>query len=259
MAQGLVTAIRGGIAEQTVIDPDVYLHDIAQLTKVKGEYRTSIIVDPEDGLMPLTQAGLDKVKWAQMREEQMFDYAAQRPMVERCMESFGYPPMRAIPYFIPRQIFQNSDHLVMLTEDATGLRIIRLSGAVPDESVRSIAGYSIGRWENDTLVVTTTNLRGDDPARFGIGRPLLYSANSKIEERFTRVSPGELMYRFTIEDDELYSQPWSGEFSMTLWDGPIYEYACHEGNYSLPNALSGGRAVDARAAAAAKAEAEAEL
>ena len=244
-AQGMVAAIRtqlGGI----VIDPDVGNHDIAQLAMVKGEYRTSVIVEPEDGQLPFTQAGLDLAAWALRRDTQMFDHAGQRPLVERCMESFGFPPMRAIPVFLPRQIFQNRDHLVMLTEDAAGLRIIRLGGEPPPDSVRSIEGYSIGHWEDDTLVVETTHLRADDPARFVIGRPLLLSRGTKIEERFTRVSETELFYRFTVEDDELYTRPWTGEFSMGLWDVPIYEYACHEGNYSMPSVLRGGQAEAAR-------------
>ncbi len=249
-AQGLVTAFRDSLAAEKVIDPDVFLHDIARLTEVKGEPRTSIIVDPEDGRLPYSKAGLDLAKWTFTRDTQMFDYAAQRPLVERCIESLGYPPMRSLPYFIPRQIFQNRDHLVMLTEDAMGLRIIRLVGEPPPDTLRSIEGYSIGHWEGDTLVVKTTNLRAEDPARFGIGRPLLHSPDTKIEERFTRVSETELFYRYTVEDDKLYTQPWAGEFSMTRWDGPIYEYACHEGNHSMPNSLRGGRAEDARRAKA---------
>ncbi len=251
MAQGLVAAIKGMLAGATVIDPDVYLHDISVLTKVKGEYRTSIIVDPEDGRLPFTQAGLDLVAWTFKRDNTMFDNSAQRPVVERCMESLGFPPMRSLPYFVPRQIFQNRDHLVMVTEDAAGLRIIRLEGEPPPDPVRSIEGYSIGHWEGDTLVVRTTNLRAEDPARFvAIGRPLLHSRDTKIEERFTRVSETELFYRYTVEDDELYTQPWAGEFSMDRLDTPNYEYACHEGNYSLPHSLSGGRAEEARRAEA---------
>ena len=231
-------------------DPDVFNHDIRQVAIVKGELRTSVIVEPEDGRLPFTQAGLDLAAWAGTRQRQMFDHAGQRPLVERCMESYGDPPMRSIPYFIPRQIFQNGDHFVMLTEDPTGLRIIRLGAEPPPDSVRSTQGYSIGLWEGDTLAVQTTNLRAEDPARFGSARPLLISPDTKIEERFTRVSETELFYRYTVEDDGLYTQPWSGEFSMVLWDDPIYEYACHEGNYSMPNALRGGQADAARLAEA---------
>ena len=113
---------------------------------------------------------------------------------------------------------------------------------MPPDVVRSIGGYSSGRWENDTLVVETTHLRAIDPARNVAGRPLVLSRRSKVTERFTRVSPTELFYRFTVEDDEVYTRPWSGEFSMTRFDQPIYEYACHEANYSLTNILRGGRA-----------------
>jgi hypothetical protein len=228
-AQSLVEAIRTNLAGAD-IDPDAYLHDISQLANVKGEYRTSVIVEPEDGRLPLTQAGLDLVAWSRNRDATAFDEAAQRPLVERCLESYGFPPMRSIPYLIPRQIFQTPGQFLMVTEDPVGLRIIHLDGEAPPESVRSLEGHSIGHWEGETLVVRTTNLRADDPARFvGGGRPLLHSRNAEIEERFTRVSEKELFYRYTVYDDELYSQPWSGEFSLALWDDPIFEYALPRG------------------------------
>jgi hypothetical protein len=129
-------------------------------------------------------------------------------------------------------------------EDSSGPRIIPLVGRPVPGALRSIGGYSMGRWEGDTLVVDTTNLRADYPARTVVGRPLVLSRNTKITERFTRVSPTELFYRFTIEDGELYTQPWTGEFSMTRYDGPIYEYACHEANYSLMNVLQAGRVLE---------------
>jgi hypothetical protein len=154
--------------------------------------------------------------------------------------------MRAVPVLLPRQIVQTRDHVVISSADSSGLRLIHLGGLPPADGIRSIGGYSVGRWEQDTLVVETTHLRADDPARSVTGRPLLLSRQSTITEWFTRVSPTELFYRFTIEDDELYTTPWSGEFSMTRHDGPIYEYACHEGNYSLPNILRGGQAEAAR-------------
>ncbi len=144
--------------------------------------------------------------------------------------------------FLPRQIVQTRDHVVIVSEDGVGLRTIHLRGEPPPDVVRSIEGYSAGHWEQETLVVKTTQFRAEDPARNVIGRPLLLSRKSTITERFTRVSDGELFYRFTVEDDQLYSQPWTGEFSMTRQAGPIYEYACHEGNYSLANSLRGGQA-----------------
>jgi hypothetical protein len=239
-AQALAATLRA--QRPSVIDPDVQTHDIQQLARVNGEYRTSVIVDPKDGRMPFTQAGLDLASAISVRNAQEFDGPEQRPLAERCLESLGYAPIRALRVFLPRQIVQTRDHVVILSEDAVGRRMIHLRGEPPPDVVRSVEGYSVGHWEQDTLVVHTTHLRADDPARNVIGRPLLLSRKSTITERFTRVSDRELFYRFTVEDDQLYTQPWTGELSMTKHDVPIYEYGCHEGNYSLANILRGGQA-----------------
>ena len=238
-ASALAATIRAKIP--AVIDPDVQLHDIQVLAMVKGEYRTSVIVDPEDGRMPFTQKGLDLAAWVDARNK-TYDDPEQRPLAERCLENLAYAPIRTLRVTLPRQIVQTRDSIVISPEDSSGARVIHLGGQAPPDVVRSIGGYSVGRWENDTLVVETTHLRAVDPARNVAGRPLLLSPRSKVTERFTRVSLRELFYRFTVEDDELYTRPWSGEFSMTRFDQPIYEYACHENNYSLTNILRGGRA-----------------
>lgn len=245
-AEGLVTAIRKNIP--AVIDPDVQIHDIKQLAMVKGEYRTSLIVEPTDGRMPMTKAGLDLAARVKARESQKFDNPEERPLAERCLENLGYAPMRALPVFLPRQIVQTRDDVVISSEDSSGPRTIHLRDEQPPDVLRGIGGYSTGHWEGDTLVVRTTHLRADEPTRGVFGRALVISRQSTITERFTRVSDRELFYQFTIEDPELYTQPWSGEFSMTRFDGPVYEYACHEGNYSLPNILRGGQAEAARLA-----------
>lgn len=244
-AQALVAAIRTKLP--AVIDPDVQLHDIKQLAKVKGEYRTSVIVDPTDGKMPFTQAGIELAGRVGARNAK-YDNPEERPLAERCLENLGYAPMRAVPVFLPRQIVQTRDHVLIVSEDAVGLRMIHLGGAPRPDVLRSDEGYSVGHWEGDTLVVETTHLRADDPARTVLGRPLLLSRRSKITERFTRVSEKELFYRFTIEDAGLYTRPWSGELSMTRNNVQVFEYACHEGNYSLTNSLRGGQAEAARLA-----------
>ena len=234
----LALAIRSRMP--AVIDPDVQLHDIQQLAKVRGEYRTSVIVDPADGRLPFTEKGLELAASIEARNK-LYDDPEQRPLAERCLENLAYAPIRTLRVTLPRQIVQTRDTVVISPEDSSGARIIRLDGEAPPDLLRSIGGYSSGRWENDTLVVETTHFRADDPARNVAGRPLLLSRHSKVTERFTRVSPTELFYRFMVEDNELYTRPWSGEFSMTRFDQPIYEYACHEANYSLPNILRGGR------------------
>ena len=243
-AEKLVAAIRGKMSG--LVDPDVFVHDIKQLVMVKGQYRTSIIVDPADGRLPYTKAGLELLAKISARNDQQFDNPEDRPFSERCLENLGYPPIRTVPVFLPRQIVQTADYFVISNEDVAGSRLIRLKGGSMPDSMRSIGGYSVGRWEGDTLVVRTTNLRTDDPARTLAGRPLLLGPDTRITEWFTRVSDTELVYRYTVEDASLYTQPWTGEFSMTRFDVKTFEYGCHEGNYSLANALRGGRAEAAR-------------
>lgn len=127
--------------------------------------------------------------------------------------------------------------------------MIHLGGQPPPDALRTVEGYSTGYWDGDTLVVQTTHLRGDDPAHFANNpRQILLSRNSRITERFTRVSGTELLYQFTITDPELYIKPWGGEFSFRRHDGPIYEFACHEGNQDMPIILRGGQAEAARRA-----------
>ena len=243
-AEKLVAAIRGKLSP--LADPDVFVHDIKQLVMVKGQYRTSIIVDPADGRLPYTKAGLELLAKIAARNEQQFDNPEERPFAERCLENLGYPPIRTVPVVLPRQIVQTADYFVISNEDVPGSRLIRLKGGSMPDSMRSIGGYSVGRWEGDTLAVRTTNLRTDDPARTLAGRPLLLGPDTRITEWFTRVSDTELVYRYTVEDAGLYTQAWTGEFSMTRFDGKTFEYGCHEGNYSLTNMLRGGQAAAAR-------------
>ena len=198
--------------------------------------------------MPLTQAGVDLLAKLFVQFTQEFDHPEQRPLFERCMQNYGAPPIFSVGVFAPHQIVQTRDHVVIVTEGPVGVRIIPLRGQAPPYALRTVEGYSTGHYEGDTLVVQTTHLRGEDPARFALPRPLLLSRHSRISERFTRVSATELFYQFTVDDAELYTRPWVGEFSFQRHDGPIYEFACHEANYSLPNTLRGGQAEAARGA-----------
>ena len=245
-AQALVAGLRGGLPDN--IDPDVHHYDFQELAIVKGERRTSIIVDPPDGRLPYTEAALALVPWA-MTSDDHLDGPEDRPLEERCMQNHGFPPIRALPVLLPRQIFQTGDHVVILSEDSVGRRLIPLGGTAPDGALRSIEGYGQGRWEGDTLVVRNSQLRGEGSMRMSLGRPLLIGPDTVITERFTRVADDELFYEYTVEDDTFYTRPWSGELSMRRLDAPIYEYGCHEGNYSMTNALLGGRVADAAAEA----------
>ena len=225
-------------------DPDTAILGINQLAIVRGQHRTAIVVDPPDGKMPLTPAGLELLGKVQARNRNGFDDPEQRPLAEQCLENLVYAPMRTVPVLLPRLIVQTRDYVVISGEDVPGPRIIPLRGTPSPRPGSSLGGSSAGHWEGDTLVVETTNFLARDPSRGGAGRPIVISPRTKITERFTRASPTELVYRYTVEDAEMYTRPWSGEYSLTRHDGPIYEYACHEANYSMTNMLRGGRFQD---------------
>lgn len=238
-AQELANRIIGFIPHNE--DPDFSWQAVNNLAMVSGEYRSSLIVNPPDGKMPFLESALEQVAYYQSRYELDFDHPEQRPLGERCLESFGGPPIFAIPLMFPYLIMQTEDQVLLYGEGAVGTRIIHLNSGREQVVHPSHEGYSTGRWEGNTLVVTTSHFRPDHAKRSGFGRPLLISPNTVVEERFTRFSDTELNYYFTITDDSLYSQPWSGEFSLMAHEGPLYEYACHEGNYSLPGILLGGQ------------------
>jgi hypothetical protein len=139
------------------------------------------------------------------------------------------------PYNNNYQIVQTRDYVAINVEMIHDVRIIPLDGrphVAPD--VRLWMGDSIGRWEGDTLVVDTTNFTDETHFR-GADR------NLHLIERFTRINPETILYRFTVDDPSAFTRPWSGEIAMSSIPGPLYEYACHEGNYSLASMLSAAR------------------
>jgi hypothetical protein len=161
--------------------------------------------------------------------------------------SFGSsagPPMLPLLYNNNYQIVQSKDTVSIVVEMVHDVRTIRLGGKHNPASVRPWMGDSIGHWEGETLVVETTNFH---PAQSFRGA----SDNLKVTERFTRVAPDQILYKFTVEDPTVFSQPWSAELAMNASDKNIYEYACHEGNYALPGILAGAREAERVAAEAA--------
>ena len=222
------------------------------LARIDGQMRTSWIVEPANGLIPFTDAG-KKAERARARES--FDGPEDRPLMERCLIAIGSPegpPMMNTAFNAHYQIVQTRDHVAIHIEMNHAVRIIRLGDRThPPATVRSWMGDSVGWWEADTLVVETTNFdpRGEVSSLSG---GFAYGPHTRVTERFTRTSRDEIRYAFTVEDPEYFKQPWRGEMPMRPAKGPIYEYACHEGNYSLPNALSGARVEEREAAATAK-------
>lgn len=244
-AAGFAQAVYQGSPDNN--DPDVDLFGPPKLFNVKGEYRSSVIVYPEDGRMPFNERGLEAASHHYFKGDHGFDHPEERPAVERCLESWGSPPMRAFMYQLFHAFVQTPDKVVIVSEDMGLARVIHMDDQEWPDAIRSLEGHSLGHWEGDTLVVETTHFRGDIPDRATIDRPMLISADATVTERFTRVSDDELFYQYTVDDPYYYTEPWRGEFSFTRDEGGhIYEYSCHEGNYSMVGALRGERVVEVR-------------
>jgi hypothetical protein len=208
--------------------------------------RTSLIVDPPNGKLPaLTPLGQ---KRAAEREEVSkrigrWDSAESNQLDDRCIIMRGPgPPMMDAGYNSNYQIVQAPGYVMILTEMIHDVRIIPLDGRPqPHGNVRQWMGVSRGRWEGDTLVVETTNFNGKNPF---VGS----SEQMRVTERLTRVSNDAIRYQFTIEDPGTWVRPWSAEAPMMKTEGPIFEHACHEGNYGLYNTLVGARLEEKKAA-----------
>lgn len=233
------------LTAEGVEDPDVTHGAVRRLNVVRGEARTSQIILPADGQLPLTQRATDMVNANGEGFLVDRDNPENRPLAERCLVGFLSAPIRVLPLEIPFRIVQTPDAVAMTFEDISGLRIIPLSGpAATAPALTSIDGVSRGQWEGDTLTIRTTNFRAEYPFRELFGRPMVVGPDSVVIERFTLHSDDELIYQFTIEDPSLYAAPWLGEFAFRRSDFDTYEYACHEANYTLTNVLLSGRVAD---------------
>jgi hypothetical protein len=215
-----------------------------RLAKVKGQYRTTWLVNAENGQLPYTEAGrkIFDTQLAFVRNN--FDGPESRPMAERCIVGFGStagPPMINVLYNNHYQIVQTKDAVMILVEMNHDARIVRMNGKPLPANVRPYMGDSIGRWEGDTLVVETTNFNPGEQLRTNFNQSFFVSAKARVTERFTRTSPTEITYEFSVNDPEIYSKVWTAEMVMRAADGNIFEYACHEGNYALPGILAGAR------------------
>ncbi len=209
-----------------------------KLARIGGVIRTSLIVDPPDGhLPPYTLEARRRINDQSM---EALDHPANRPqdrsLAERCLLWAGEPPMLPSPYNGNYQIVQTPDYVMILIEMMHDVRIIPLDGSphLPS-NVRLWMGDSRGHWEGETLVVDTTNFT-DKTAYLGTTQDL------HVIERFTRVDAKTILYSFTIDDPSTFLRPWTAEVPFVAIPGPVYEYACHEGNYALVDILKGARA-----------------
>jgi hypothetical protein len=216
---------------------------------VKGEIRSSWLVAPANGKLP----SRPEAQRAQNAGGYgAFDGPETRPLAERCLVSFSRsagPVMQNSLYNNNYQIVQAKDHVLINVEMNHDARIIPLVSAKADVQHRTGAiqpwfGDSVGWYEGDTLVVETVNVNPKQRAQM--------SSKGKLTERFTRWSDDQILYEFTVDDPEFYSETWKGEMSLNRSKEPLYEYACHEGNYALHGILAGARVKEAAGGKVAK-------
>ena len=218
-----------------------------ELARVDGVKRTSLIIDPPDGRIPaLTPEAQKRIA---ERARNRFDGPEDRPLGERCLLGFGStsgPPMLPVLYNNNYQIVQSPRTIMILVEMVHDVRLVHMDrrSHLPS-NIRQWLGDSIGHWEGETLVVDTTNFT--DKTRFRGS-----AENLHVVERFTRGDSKTILYKVTIDDPTSFTKSWTAEYPFLATAGPIYEYACHEGNYAMEDILGGARAQDKAAEEAAK-------
>jgi hypothetical protein len=224
----------------------------SQLANVMGEFRTSYIIDPPNGQIPRLEEPLVELNRKSFGYRYLTGIGDNSgpealPLAERCLIGFGNtagPGMMGTLYNSTYQFVQTDDYVTILVEMAHDARIIPTFES--EEEARANRrpsvlqqwfGDSVGWYDGDTLIVETVNINPQQMQQSSV--PI--SAAGKITERFTRYSDTEIVYQFTVDDSNLYSQPWTAELSFHVTDGRLYEYACHEGNYAMPGILAGAR------------------
>ena len=211
-------------------------------TKGVPTLRTSLIIDPPDGRVPALSAAaqqrIDKFNAGRLRPA---EGPEDRSLSERCiLWGTTGPPMVPGPYNNNYQIVQAPGYVMIVVEMIHDVRIIPTSNGPTDGSphvppaIRQWRGDSRGHWEGDTLVVDTTNFNDQTMFRGA-------SRNMHLTEKFTRTAPDQIMYEFTVDDPSSFARPWTAQIPMSPVEGPILEYACHEGNYGMEGILRGAR------------------
>lgn len=220
----------------------VWVDPGSKVGKVRGEYRSSWIVEPANGQMPLSDAGrklLGGNRGPVGGPASAYDGPESRSPGERCLIGFGGtggPVMLNVLYNNQYQIVQTPTHAVIDVEMVHDARIVPLTkDRKRPAAIKQWLGDSIGWYEGDTLVVETRNVH---PQQRG---PVYISAAGKLTERFTRVAANELLYQFEVDDPATYTQVWRGEIPFAASPEPPHEYACHEGNHAMIGILAGAR------------------
>ena len=214
-----------------------------QGTRVIGTRRTSLVIDPPNGRLPeMTEAGqarqaAGRGSFSDQIQSSYTDFSNS----DRCLMGFNAgPPITPGGYNQNVQIFQTPDEVVLLTEMVHTVRVVPLDDRAVLDNVPQWSGVSRGYWDGDTLVVETANFDVDRNWRGA-------STAMHLEERFTRVDGDTLEYEYTVNDPDTWLAPWTVNLPMVRNDLPLFEYACHEGNYSMETMLTGARTDEAAA------------
>jgi hypothetical protein len=219
-------------------------------TKHALNLRTSLVIDPPDGkIPPLTPEAKKRAaeRAAERKKMGPYDGPESRGLGERCIVmAHEGPPMLPPAYNANLQIQQGPGYVAILQEEIHDARIIPLDGRPHlGPNIRQYLGDSRGHWEGNTLVVDTRNFNDQTNFRGS-------SENLHVIERFTRIDADTIVYEFTIDDPTTWSRPWTAELPMTKIKGPIYEFACHEGNFDMVNNLTQARELEKAAGEATK-------
>lgn len=219
----------------------------SRIAEFYGEYRTSLIIDPPDGRLPLREVSMDIYDEWRAAGFGNYDGPEIRPVSERCVLTGAPIPQMLQLQGDNFQIVQNDDYVMILNEYGYETRIIRLNGKHPTNGFNKWMGDSIGHFEDDTLVVHTKSFKPEQSMAWGDLYPYLKSSDQlEVTERFTVISEQDLKYSYVASDPKIYTQSFTVEIPLErLPEGQhFYEFACHEGNYSMRNIMSGARRQD---------------
>ena len=233
----------------------------SEVALVNGKFRTSIIVDPPNGRMPApTEAGIKRFQeqralrrpndgsawWVNIKGPGPYDGPESLGISERCIVGFtGAAPTFPSLYNNYKRIVQTDNHVMILIEMVHDARVVRMNSEHFPADQTSHMGDSVGWWVGDTLVGDTTNFNATSGQAYGA------TENLHVVEKFTPQENGDLLYQFTVDDPSIWTASWTGEYTWRSEDAKVYEYACHEGNYSMAGILKGARLLESEAQGAA--------
>jgi len=220
-------------------EPSVYF-DKQTVEPIRGEFHSSIIIDPQDGKIPANDLFKELAAKAKAGVLTAFDGPEQRPTSERCLGALSSaPPVVVAPATDLRQIVQTGNTILIASEELHDARVIRMNAKHAPAALTSWMGDSIGWWEADTLVIETTHFAPTSATRAGPASLFFVSPQTIVTERIRFVAEDELSYVFTVSDPTYYTSDWRGETRFKRSHERMIEYACHEGNYSLTYVLQG--------------------